>query len=377
MFGNETQLKRPRLRGNGRRDVGIMERISVQTPDNHYDIVLGDETLEALGTLMAERDLRGRVAVVSDETVAGLYGERVLHSLRDVGFAPRLITFPAGEAHKNLDTVRRLYDAFVAAGLERSSPVVALGGGVVGDTVGFAAATFLRGVPLVQVPTTLLAMVDASIGGKVGVDLPQGKNLVGAFKQPVLVVADPTTLRTLPESEFRAGLAEVIKAGIIGAPDLFAHLEREGYEPLAWVIRRAIEVKRDVVQEDPFEAGRRAVLNLGHTFGHALEALSGYTLLHGYAVSIGMAVAVRVAVHLGLAEGELARRVEGALIRYGLPVRYAGHTPEEVWGAMGTDKKRRGGRLRFVLPRAIGDVIVTTDVPKEIVIQTLRESHEP
>jgi len=354
-----------------------VEGIPIKVRDAHYDIVLGIGVLDELGPLMAERGLAGRVAVVSDETVAELYGKQVLHSLRDAGFAPRLITFPAGEEHKNLDTVRRLYDAFVAAGLERSSPVVALGGGVVGDTAGFAAATFLRGVPLVQVPTTLLAMVDASIGGKVGVDLPQGKNLVGAFKQPVLVVADPTALRTLPEPEFRAGLAEVIKAGIIGAPDLFTHLEGQGYEPLAWVIRRAIEVKRDVVQEDPFEAGRRAVLNLGHTFGHALEALSGYTLLHGYAVSIGMAVAARVAVHLGLAGEELLRRVERVLARYGLPVRYAGHAPEEVWQAMGTDKKRRGGQLRFVLPRAVGDVVVTADVPKEVVMQALRESHEP
>ncbi len=354
-----------------------VERIPIKVRDARYDIVLGSGVLDELGPLMAERGLAGRTAVVSDETVAGLYGERVLHSLREADFAPQLITFPAGEEHKNLDTVRRLYDAFVVAGLERSSPVVALGGGVVGDTAGFAAATFLRGVPLVQAPTTLLAMVDASIGGKVGVDLPQGKNLVGAFKQPVLVVADPTTLRTLPEAEFRAGLAEVIKAGIIGAPDLFTHLERQGYEPLAWVIRRAIEVKRDVVQEDPFEAGRRAVLNLGHTFGHALEALSSYTLLHGFAVSIGMAVATRLAVRLRLAEEDLLRRVESTFSRYGLPVRYTGYTPEEVWQAMGTDKKRRGGQLRFVLPRAIGDVVVTADVPKEAVIQTLRESHEP
>jgi 3-dehydroquinate synthetase len=248
---------------------------------------------------------------------------------------------------------------------------------VVGDTAGFAAATFLRGVPLVQVPTTLLAMVDASIGGKVGVDLPQGKNLVGAFKQPVLVVADPSTLETLPQPQFRAGLAEVIKAGIIGAPDLFEHLEREGHEPLVWIIRRAIEVKRDVVQEDPFEAGRRAVLNLGHTFGHALEALSNYTLLHGFAVSIGIVVATRVAVNLGLAAEGLLRRVVEALTRHGLPVHYTGHAPEEVWRAMHTDKKRGGGRLRFVLPRAIGDVIVTADVPQETVIQALRETHEP
>ena len=351
-----------------------MERIPIRILNTRYDIVLGEGALRQLGPLMAEHGLSGRVAVVSDETVAELYGDPVCRDLRHAGFVPELIAFPAGEAHKNLNTVRWLYDAFIAAGLERNSPVVALGGGVVGDTAGFAAATFLRGVPLVQVPTTLLAMVDASIGGKVGVDLPQGKNLVGAFKQPVLVVADPSTLHTLPEPEFRAGLAEVIKAGIIGAPDLFAHLEQGGLEPLEWVIRRAIEVKRDVVQEDPLEAGRRAVLNLGHTFGHALEALSGYTLLHGYAVSVGMAIAARVAVRLGLAEERVLERVEGVLIRHNLPVCYSGYAPEEVWQAMGTDKKRRGGRLRFVLPRAVGDVIVTADVPQELIIDALRES---
>jgi len=353
-----------------------MEIIAVQTPADSYDIALGEGVLDNLGRLMAERDLAGRAAIISDETVAGLYAERAAQSLQEAGFAPALITFPAGEEHKNLDTVRHLYDALVEARLERGNPVVALGGGVVGDTAGFVAATFLRGVPLVQVPTTLLAMVDSSVGGKVGVDLPQGKNLVGAFKQPALVVADVILLETLPERELRAGLAEVIKAGIIGDPALFEHLEHNGREPLAWVIRRAIEVKRDVVQEDPFEGGRRVVLNLGHTFGHAIEVLNDYQMPHGFAVSIGMVIAARVAVALGLAGPELEARIAGTLRRHGLPVRHGETSPASIWDVMGTDKKRKAGTRRYVLPRAIGDVIVTSDVPQEVVMTALRETSE-
>lgn len=354
-----------------------VETIPVQTPQGHYDIVLGEGVLKDLGRRMSERGLAGRAAIISDERVAALYADRVSRSLRDAGFTPTLVTFPAGEEYKNLDTVRDLYRALVDARLERDHPVVALGGGVVGDTAGFVAATFLRGVPLVQVPTTLLAMVDASVGGKVGVDLPQGKNLVGAFKQPVLIVADVATLDTLPEQQFRAGLAEVIKAGIIGDPALFEHLEHHGHAPLSWVIRRAIEVKRDVVQEDPFEKGRRAVLNLGHTFGHAIEVLNAYRMPHGFAVSMGMAIAVRVAVALGLADQALEVRITETLARYKLPTRHTQTSPEQIWEAMGTDKKRKAGTRRYVLPRAIGDVIVTADVPQEIVMSVLRETCEP
>lgn len=353
-----------------------METTPVHTPEGSYDIVLGEGVLDKLGQLMIERGLSGRVAIVSDETVANLYADQVAGSLRDAGFTPTLVTFPAGEEHKNLDTVRDLYDALVSAGLERGSSVVALGGGVVGDAAGFVAATFLRGVPLVQVPTTLLAMVDASVGGKVGVDLPQGKNLVGAFKQPALVIADVGTLGTLPDREFQAGLAEIIKAGIIGDPMLFEHLEHQGHEPLSWVIRRAIEVKRDVVQEDPFERGRRAVLNLGHTFGHAIEVLNAYRLLHGFAVSMGMVIAARAAVALGLAEPGLEARIADTLARHGLPIRHNEASPERIWKAMKTDKKRKASVQRYVLPRAIGDVIVTSEVPKGTIIQVLRETCE-
>ena len=249
--------------------------------------------------------------------------------------------------------------------------MLALGGGVIGDMAGFAAATYMRGVPLVQLPTTLLAMVDASVGGKVAVDHPRGKNLIGAFKQPELVVIDPLALATLDEAEMQSGWAEVIKAGVIGSPSLFEHLEEAGDEPSLSVIADAIRVKVTIVEEDPYEKGRRAVLNLGHTFGHALEVLSGFTLRHGEAVSIGMVAAIRTAVALGLCDEMVEERLVALLQRFGLPTRYAGYEPREVWKAMATDKKKRGKKLRFVLPRAIGQVVVTDQTPQAVVLEVL------
>jgi shikimate kinase/3-dehydroquinate synthase len=326
----------------------------------------------------------GPIVVVSDENVGPLYGSRVIEA---VGQAGNSTYIPAGEEHKTLDTLRRLYDQLLNAGLDRSGTVVALGGGVVGDVAGFAAATFMRGVRLVQVPTTLLAMVDSSVGGKTGVDLPQGKNLVGAFKQPALVVADPDTLRTLPAVELQAGLAEVVKHGIIGDKGLFAELENSGFgirhsSPPPWgaaerdsslthLIARAVKVKQNVVEADPFEEGRRAVLNLGHTFGHALEKCSGYQLKHGQAVAVGLVAAARVGAGLGICEDELPTRVTALLQKLGLPTNYREMTPEALWAAMATDKKRHGQRLRFVLPEAIGRVIVTDQVPKKLVLEVL------
>jgi 3-dehydroquinate synthase len=348
-----------------------MEQIEVHSPAGNYVVRVGEGLLNQLGGLLREEGLTGKAAVVTDETAARLHATTALHALAATGIAAVLVTLPVGEAHKNLDTVRRLYDQFLDAGLDRTSTIVALGGGVVGDTAGFAAATFLRGLPLVQVPTTLLAMVDSSIGGKVGVDLPRGKNLVGAFKQPALVVADTTTLSSLPQADFAAGLAEVVKHGVIGDPELFQHLETYGWEPLDWVLARAIDVKRRIVETDPFEQGQRAVLNLGHTFGHALETLSDYQMRHGFAVSVGMVLAARLAVRLGLCEPELAVRLTALLARLGLPTHYTGPAPEQVWAAMAYDKKRQGKRLRFVLPRAVGDVIISGEVPPEVVLEVL------
>ena len=317
-----------------------------------------------------------RVAVVSNPVVAPLYSAQVEESLRASGLQPYPCTIPDGEGHKTLDTVASLYDQFLEGKLDRSSTVLSLGGGVTGDEAGFAAATFMRGIRSIQVPTTLLAMVDASVGGKTGVDLPQGKNLVGAFKQPALVIIDPEVLATLPADEVRSGMAEVIKHGVIGAPDLFEELEGgtrdSGFGIQGPQIARALRVKIEVVEQDPFEQGRRAVLNLGHTVGHGLERLSGFELRHGEAVSIGMVAAARIAVQLGWAAPPLADRIEAILAGWGLPVRCPSFDADAIWDAMAHDKKRRGRVLRWVLPRAIGRVEISESVPQETVVSVLR-----
>ncbi len=359
-----------------RRHTGGATRIPVQAPGHDYDILVGEGLLAEAGGLAAEAGIEpGRCAIVTNPEVGVQHGARLAEGLREAGFEPAVVEMPEGERHKTLATVAMLYERFLQARLDRRSAVFALGGGVVGDVAGFAAATFLRGVPLVPVPTSLLAMVDASVGGKVGVDLAQGKNLVGAFKQPQLVIVDPEVLKTLPSEEFRSGLAEVVKAGMIGDPGLFAVLEGRAPAPgLGELIARAVRVKVAVVEEDPFEGGRRAVLNLGHTFGHALELLSGYRMRHGEAVGLGIALATRLAAATGTCEPGLVRRVEELLERLELPTRGEGFAPEEVVAAMGTDKKRAGGRLRFVVPRAIGDVELRDDVPTEAVLAVLAEA---
>ncbi len=343
-------------------------QIPVPTPQGTYPIYLGSGLVEHLPELLAEHRLPpGPVAVVADRQVAAHHGETVMEALSRAGYRPTLLQVPAGEVHKTLDTVAELYPGLLAAGLDRQRPVIALGGGVVGDLAGFAAATFLRGVPFVPVPTTLLAMVDASVGGKTGVDLPQGKNLVGAFKQPELVLIDPDLLRTLPAQEFRAGLAEVVKHALIASPELFHQLEGEGPASLTALIRDAVQVKVDVVSQDPFERGRRAVLNLGHTFGHAIEQVSGYTVRHGEAVAVGLVAAADLGERLGRAERGLASRVARLLERLGLPTRLDGYSVEAVHRAMAHDKKRRGQVLRFVIPEAIGRVTLVDDPGEPVV----------
>ncbi len=352
------------------------EKIAVRTPTGGYEIHLGEGLLARVGELMRQQELGDRVALVTNPTVGELYAFTVVSSLREAGFEPVLCQAPDGEAYKTLDTVRSLYDQFIEGGLDRYGAVLALGGGVIGDMTGFAAATYMRGVPLVQLPTTLLAMVDASVGGKAAVDHPRGKNLIGAFKQPALVVIDPLALASLGEAEMRSGWAEVIKAGVIGSPSLFEQLEERGNALSPPVIAEAIRVKVAIVEEDPYERGRRAVLNLGHTFGHALEVLSGFTLRHGEAVSMGMVAAARTAVALGLCDEMVAGRLTALLQHFGLPTGYAGYDPEEVWEAMATDKKKRGKKLRFVLPKAIGQVVVTDQAPKAVVLEVLERLKE-
>lgn len=349
------------------------EQLSVQTPTGSYPILLGRGLLSHVGSLLAERGSKGSVAIVTNEVVGPLYSPGVIASLRQAGFHSSLFTVPDGERHKNLESVRSLCGRFLEAGVDRTSVVLALGGGVITDLAGFVAATYMRGLPLVMVPTTLLAMVDASIGGKVGVDLPQGKNLIGAFKQPVCIIADLHTLDTLPQEELRNGCVEIIKAAIIGSPPLFERLERGRLSEIDHCVKEAMEVKVAVVEEDPYEGGLRAKLNLGHTFGHALEQVSDFTLPHGQGVSIGLAMAARLACNLGLCSPTLEGRIVACLERYDLPTGYGAYNPSAIWRAMGADKKRRSQKLRFVLPRQLGQVIVTDEVPQEAILQVLEE----
>jgi shikimate kinase / 3-dehydroquinate synthase len=304
--------------------------------------------------------------VITNPTVEEHWAAVLVTSLAKAGFEPHLYLVPDGEGHKTLATAGKLFRRLAEDRLARDEAVVALGGGVIGDLAGFVAATWLRGVPFIQVPTSLLAMVDASVGGKVAVDLPQGKNLVGAFKAPALVLADPLVLRTLPGVEFRCGLAEIAKAAVIGDPALFEQMAGSGPSSLTGMIADAVRVKVRIVERDPFESGERAWLNLGHTFGHALELISGYRLRHGEAVALGMIAASEMSAALGRCDRTLPVRIHRLVERLGLPVEVA-FDLDDALDAMGTDKKRRGRGLRFVLPARIGQVEVVSDVPPEAV----------
>jgi shikimate kinase / 3-dehydroquinate synthase len=329
-----------------------------------YDVLVMPGGLDKLGELLKERGLTGHVIVVCDRNVAPLYAERALKSLVEAGFLARTLVIPSGEDHKTIETVASLWRGFLEAGLDRQSVVVALGGGVVSDLAGFAAATFMRGCQWVAVPTTLLAMVDASMGGKTGFDLPEGKNLIGAFYPPRLVLADPQVLSTLPEQELHSGLAEVVKHGIISDPDLF-DLCAQGLDvvkaDLPWVVRRAMGVKVQVIEQDPFEKGVRASLNLGHTVGHAVEIVSQFRLRHGEAVAIGMVAEARLAEKLGLTEdgNGLSGQIKTVLTGLGLPTEIPPDlAAPAILQSMRVDKKKAGGVVKFALPVRIGEVRV-------------------
>jgi 3-dehydroquinate synthase len=347
--------------------------LPVRYPGGSYPIHIGQGLIGQLGPLVSERMGDKRVALVTNGTVAQWHLNPALESLRSAGLSSFVCTMPDGEQYKTLETLAALYDQFVRNNLDRSGVVIALGGGVVCDVAGLAAATFMRGLPVVQVPTTLLSMVDASVGGKTAVDLPQGKNLVGAFKQPTLVVIDPAVLDTLSKAEVTSGMVELIKHGVIADEELFAEMEAGMLTSKAWErrIARSLQVKIDVVEQDPFERGIRAVLNLGHTTGHALEQLSGFTLRHGEGVSIGMVVAARIATAMGLAENVLPERIAATMAAHGLPAGCPPFDAQDIWETMGRDKKKRGKTLRWVLPRAIGQVEIVEAVPPEVVLGVL------
>jgi len=327
-----------------------------------YPVVVETGALARLAALAGERLGGRRVALIADATVLALLQAGRLGA---PAWSGETLTFPAGEASKTRETWARLTDELLARGFGRDTGIVALGGGVAGDLAGFVAATYMRGVPCVQVPTTLLAMLDASVGGKTGVDTPEGKNLIGAFHPPVLVVSDPAALATLPEREYRAGMAEAVKHGLIADREYFRWMEREAPRLLARepgalerLVHRSVEIKADVVSADERETGRRAVLNAGHTVAHAIERVTSYGVPHGEAVAIGLVAECELAVRLGRAAPAVGERVATLLERFGLPTRLPARLdPGALVEAMASDKKNRSARIRFALPSELGAMV--------------------
>jgi len=357
--------------------------VHVPLGNRSYNIKIAPGLIDRVGSECARLKLASRCAIVTDTNVGKRYARAVFNSLAAAGFAPSLTIVQPGETAKSLKTVQSCYDQLAAQRIERKSFIVALGGGVVGDLAGFLAATYLRGIPFVQVPTTLLSQVDSSVGGKVGVNLKAGKNLVGAFYQPKLVLCDLNALKTLPEREFRAGFAEVIKYGILYDAKLFAQLERHlpkilrrDQAVLSPVIARCCEIKAEVVGKDETEGGLRAILNFGHTIGHAIENISGYgTYLHGEAISIGQVAAAKLSRKiLGLPERDV-ERIENLFRNAGLPVQIGldSRKRQKLLDAMRLDKKVSGGEIKFVLAEKIGKVGWNQRVPENLIRGVLDE----
>jgi 3-dehydroquinate synthase len=358
-----------------------MRIVQVPLANRSYAIKVGGGLLARLGAECAQLQLGQRCAVITDANVGKKFAKAALKSLSASGFQPVLITVPAGEKSKRIAVVEKCYDQLAAQRLERKSFIVALGGGVVGDLAGFVAATYLRGIPFVQVPTTLLAQVDSSVGGKTGVNLRAGKNLVGAFYQPQLVLCDLDALKTLPKREYVSGLAEVIKYGIIYDAILFAQLERNlpkllqrDEATLATVIARCCEIKADVVGQDETESGLRAILNFGHTIGHAIENSFGYgKFLHGEAIAIGQVAAAKLSHKiLGLPSGDV-ERIEKLFVQAGLPVKIKLNPPQrkKLFAAMKLDKKVSAGEIKFVLAEKIGKVVWGQKVATALIEESL------
>jgi 3-dehydroquinate synthase len=365
-----------------------IEKLRVELGDRAYEILVGPRLLERAGKEISPLLRRRQVVIVSDETVAGHYLAVLRDSLSDAGIAHHAVILPPGEETKDLDHFGKLVEDILAIGIERGTMLAALGGGVVGDVTGFAAATLLRGIDFVQIPTTLLAQVDSSVGGKTGINTRTGKNLLGAFYQPRLVLADTSVLTSLPRRELLAGYAEIVKYGLIRDAGFYEWLEAEGPAVCALApdaLRRAVltscTMKAEIVAGDEREEGDRALLNFGHTFGHALETETGFSsrLLHGEAVALGMVLVFDFAVRLGLASGQDAVRVRRHLAALGLPtglatIGLAGIAADRLIAHMGKDKKVRDGRITLILPRRIGEAFVMKDAPLDPLRDFLAEA---
>ena len=356
--------------------------ITVNLPQHSYDIMIVPGSLGRLGEYMANLKLGNKVLLISNPIIFKHYGQKVINSLESEGFKVAHQILPAGEQHKNPNSIQKIYDVALANHLERSSTMIALGGGVIGDMTGFASATWLRGIHFIQVPTSLLAMVDAAIGGKTGVNHVQGKNLIGAFHQPDLVLIDPYILRTLPSREFRAGMAEIIKYGIIWDTELFARLEKSKNLSQLWhikselmdfILQYSCQAKVDIVSKDEKETGLRTILNYGHTIGHAVESLTGYTqLTHGEATAIGMFAAGEIAIKLGMWTKENSQRQNALIEKAGLKTKLPDSLNiSKIIDALQKDKKVKEGKVRFILPTQIGGVEITDRVPTTAIYEVL------
>ena len=350
----------------------MFETINVSLADRSYPILIGSDSLTTIGKELIRLDFPQRIAIISNFTLDNLYGDAALDSLKGSGFLPQLFNIPDGEKHKSLETLQLIYDFLIENNFDRGCGLIALGGGVVGDMAGFAAATFLRGIPYIQIPTSLLAQVDSSVGGKTAVNHPLGKNLIGAFYQPEMVLIDIAVLDTLESREVSAGLAEVVKYGVIRDYDFFCWLEsnvqklkERDTETLIYAVKRSCQIKAEIVEIDEREGSIRAYLNYGHTFGHAIEKLSGYgQWKHGEAVSVGMVVASKISAQQGLCTAQHVERLVHLLQALDLPINPPNFSLDEYIVSMLRDKKVKQGSLTLVLNRRIGDVTLqkVTDI---------------
>ena len=356
-----------------------MQRLNIDLGERSYDIFLGPGLLERIGELLSQVLQPSRIVLVTHPSLFRLYGEKVVAGFKNQGWTTNIIEVPEGETSKSLHQADIFYNQLLDFNCDRKSVLVALGGGVIGDLTGFIAATYQRGIPFVQVPTTLLSQVDSSVGGKTAVNHPKGKNMIGAFYQPRMVVADLDTLQTLPQNEFRAGLAEVIKYGVISDASLFGYLENNvekilqlDHECLAHIIKTSCAIKAKVVEKDERESHYRMILNFGHTLGHAIEALTGYSqFIHGEAVAIGMVYAAKLSQQLGKCQGAVSRRLSELVNKFGLPSQWPDLDSRAIIECLYHDKKTMNHKIKFILIKDIGRVEIVEDMPETDILKIL------
>jgi 3-dehydroquinate synthase len=356
-----------------------MKQLRVNLGDRSYDILIGTGILDQVGSIVAKVSTSLRAIIITNPLIDVLYGEKTRQSLVNAGFRVDTIQIPEGEEHKSLTFADKAYNDLMEFNCDRSTVLVALGGGVIGDLTGFVAATYMRGIPFVQIPTTLLAQVDSSVGGKTAVNHPKGKNMIGAFYQPKVVAIDLDTLSTLPTDEFRSGLAEVVKYGVIADPDLFDYLDEHAEEILkldsgclSKIIETSCAIKAEVVESDEKESRRRMILNFGHTFGHAIESLTKYIQYkHGEAVAIGMVFASMLSHEMGKCTSSVGERVEGLLKKFHLPIKSPKLHSSVIIESMFHDKKNTAKKIKFILAKKVGEVEIIDEVPEAVLKKAL------